>query len=122
MAHFACKQFVPFFGLLAIRHIQKDSGHLTVVDSAVIAHPRAEIQRISSPTFIRKSISYDPTTPRVATKAARTRSRSAGWICADRSSKLTLAGFGQPPKAGALLIQGKAIIIAVHAHRATPAA
>ena len=39
MAHFACKQFVPFFGLLAIRHIQKDSGHLTVVDSAVIAHP-----------------------------------------------------------------------------------
>jgi hypothetical protein len=122
MAHFACKQFVPFFGLLAIRHIQKDSGHLTVVDSAVIAHPSRRNPADFLSNIIRKSISYDPTTPRVATKAARTRSRSAGWICADRSSKLTLAGFGQPPKAGALLIQGKAIIIAVHAHRATPAA
>ena len=78
MAHLACKEFVCFLGLLALGDVKEDAEHDAVGYVSVVALPRADIQRMSLPDRIRKSISYAPMTARVAANADLTRSRSAG--------------------------------------------
>ncbi|SEM70743.1 hypothetical protein SAMN04488003_103193 [Loktanella fryxellensis] len=93
---------------------------LTIHSSSPL--PRAGSQRRSSPTMMRKSISTGPMTARVALNAARTRSRSAEWIYAERSSNVTSQSIGMPQRACALSSIAGASVSTCHGHRVTPAA
>jgi len=58
----------------------------------------------------------------VQAKAARTRSRSAGWMWDDRSSKVTLARTGMPHRPNAASSMTSLSSSTFQDHRATPAA
>jgi hypothetical protein len=57
VAHLARQQFVGFLRLLPLRNIEEDAEHDSIGDIRIVALPRAEIQRMSLPDKIRKSIS-----------------------------------------------------------------
>ncbi len=84
--------------------------------------PRAEIQRTSCPSTMRKSISYGPATDRVPRNAARTRSRSAGWMWADKVSNSTSRVQGRPHSSNALSSIVKRLVSTFQDQSATHAA
>ena len=57
VSHLAGEKLMAFLGLLAAGHVEEDAVGQTHVDGRIVADARGEIQRISAPTMIRKSIS-----------------------------------------------------------------
>jgi len=73
--------------------------------------------------MVRKSISNAPIISRVAVNAARTRSRSSGWMRDESASNVTTPSPGATPHMRwARSSMAMSSVSTFHAHRATPAA